>query len=577
MKRTFAHVVGLCGVVSLSLHGCHSSKAPESTLPAKAAAPVASSTLVASRTIELLVATRVYNTTEPCGCTSTPLGDIARIAAVLAAAPGRSLLLDAGGLRYEPKALPATRQAQARLKADFIEKTWLDLSAVAMVQPEDLRGSQGIAELAQSQRLVANLRGLPDGTTQAKVVRTILGFRLGIVGLADPDAQWPPGISISSPADALSQQLAQLATEGVASVIVLTGMPREKVRRLARKFPAVKLWVAGADDNVPDGAELPEQIDGALVVTPGHKGERLYRVQLHPSAQGSLVWHLQLTDKQRQRQQKLVLERVQQAEKLLADLKTDAAADPTFVKTRQDELANLRKELAQLAQSATDQDGFVTAELLPIARTLPRDPAVRKKLDALDQQIGVANVQALSGPPPDAMPGSPRFLGNAGCLGACHYHEAAHKLWQTTQHSRAYRTLVDVGKQLSYDCVNCHSTGFENPAGSNLFTLDKWQNATTPPAGHGPDLRHVGCEVCHGPGSLHVASPGKVKVPNPRPSASTCLDCHTPEHSDTFEWKAYARGILGEGHGAATRDSLGPGPTGRELRQAARKQFEAHH
>ena len=113
---------------------------------------------------------------------------------------------------------------------------------------------------------------------------------------------------------------------------------------------------------------------------------------------------------------------MQQAEKLLADLKTDAAADPTFVKTRQDELANLRKELAQLAQSATDQDGFVTAELLSIARTLPRDPVVRKKLDALDQQIGVANVQALSGPPPDTMPGSPRWLGNAGCLGAWHYH-----------------------------------------------------------------------------------------------------------------------------------------------------------
>ncbi len=570
MKRTLATVVGLCGVLSLAQSGCHSSKAPEPPLPAKAAASVA------SRAIELLVATRVWNTTEPCGCTSTPLGDIARIAAVLEAAPGRSLLLDAGGLRYEPKVLPQTRQSQARLKADFIETTWRELSAVTMVQPEDLRGSQGIAELAKSQRLVANLSGLPDGTAQAKVVRTLQGVRIGIVGVADPDAQWPAGISVSSPAEALSQQLAQLKTEDVSTTIVLTGMPREKVRRLARKFPDVKLWVAGADDNVPDGAEVPEQLEGALLITPGHKGERLYRVQLHPSAQGSLIWRLQLTDKQRERQHKVLLERTQQAEKLLADLRNDASADPAFVKTRQDELASLRKELAQLSQPALEKDGFVTAELLPIARSLPRDPSVRKKLDALDQQIGVANVQALSGPPPDALPSSPRFLGNTACLGVCHYHEAAHKLWQATQHSRAYRTLVDVGKQLSYDCVNCHSTGFENPAGSNLLTLDKWQTATTAPTAVGPDLRHVGCEVCHGPGSLHAANPGKVKVPNPRPNASTCLDCHTPEHSDTFEWKAYARGILGEGHGAATREALGPGPTGKELRQAARKQFESH-
>ncbi|HNK45978.1 MAG TPA: multiheme c-type cytochrome [Pseudomonadota bacterium] len=570
MKHTLAIRLGLFGALSLLIGGCHGGKTKAPPLPATAAAPTQ------SHAIELLVATRMWNTTEPCGCTSTPLGDVARVAGLLQAAPGRSLLLDAGGLRYEPKSLPATRLAQARLKADFIEQTWRDLSAVTMVQPEDLRGRDGVAELSQGQRLVANLSGLPDGTTTAQVVRTVLGQKLGIVGLADPDAPWPAGITVSNPAAALTQQLDSLGKEGVKAVVVLAGMPRDKVRRLARKFPSVKLWVAGADDNVPDGAELPEQLDGAILVAPGHKGERLYRILLHPTAQGTLMWRLQLTDKQRQRQQNILQQRIQHAETLLVELQKDAAADPSFVKTRQDELTSLRNEQAQLARPSDDKDGFVTAELLPIAKTLPRDPNVRKKLDELDQQIGQANLQALSGPPPEALPGSPRYVGNTACLGACHFHEAAHKLWQTTQHSRAYRTLVDVGKQRSYDCVNCHSTGFENPAGCNIMTLDKWQQANTPPVGVGPDLRHVGCEVCHGPGSLHIANPGKTKIPQPRPSASTCLDCHTPEHSDTFEWKAYARGILGEGHGAATRESLGPGPTGRELRQAARKQFESH-
>lgn len=571
MTRTLATRLGLCGALTLSLFGCHSSKAPVPPVPTQAQAPAV------SHAIELLVATRMWNTTEPCGCTSTPLGDVARIAGLIESAPGRSLLLDAGGLRYEPKALPETRQAQARLKADFIEQTWRDLSALTMIQPEDLRGRQGLAELGQSRRLVANLSGLPSGTTIVKEVRTLHGSKLGFVGLADPDAQWPSGITVSSPATALTEQLAALQKEGVLAVVVLTGMPRDKVRRLARKFPDVKLWVAGADDNVPDGAELPEQLDGAILLAPGHKGERLYRVLLHPAPQGTLSWRIELTPKQRERQRNILTDRTKHAEQLLADLQKDPSADPAFVKTRQDELDSLRKELAQLSlTSAAEKDGFVTAELVPIARSLPRSQAVRKKLDELDQHIGQANLQALAGPPPDALPGSPRYVGNTTCLGACHFHEAAHKLWQTTQHSRAFRTLVDVGKQRSYDCVNCHSTGFENPGGCNILTLDKWQQATTPPVGVGADLRHVGCEVCHGPGSLHVANPGRVKIPQPRPSASTCLDCHTPEHSDTFEWKAYARGILGEGHGAATRESLGPGPTGRELRQAARKQFESH-
>jgi hypothetical protein len=47
-----------------------------------------------------------------------------------------------------------------------------------------------------------------------------------------------------------------------------------------------------------------------------------------------------------------------------------------------------------------------------------------------------------------------------------------------------------------------------------------------------------------------------------------CLECHTPEHSDTFDYGAYLRDILGEGHGAPERAKLGAGPTGHELRAA---------
>ncbi len=129
------------GTIGLVATGCFSSRAPAPALP------TANSPKADSSTIELLIATRLWNTTEPCGCTSTPLGDVARIAALLKSSPDRSLLLDAGGLRYEPKVLSASKLPQARLKADFIEKTWQELSAVVMVQSEDLRGEQGLAEL----------------------------------------------------------------------------------------------------------------------------------------------------------------------------------------------------------------------------------------------------------------------------------------------------------------------------------------------------------------------------------------------------------------------------------------------
>ncbi len=570
MQRSAGRLLGLIGSVALVATGCLTSTPPTP------AVPIASSPKAAEPTIELLIATRLWNTTEPCGCTSTPLGDVARIAARIKSAPDRSLLLDAGGLRYEPKVLSASKLPQARLKADFIERTWQDLSAVVMVQAADLRGEQGLAELTGTRRLVANLRGLPDGVASPRAVRTLLGAKLGIVGLADPSEPWPSGVVASDPEPALVEQLAALRSEGVESVIVLTGMPREKTRRLVRKFPDVKLWVAGANDKVQEGVELPESVAGALLVTPGYKGERLFHISIHPSASGSLLWRFVATAKQRQRQTDLLRERAAVAEKLLSGLQKDAAADPEFVKTQHSELQSLRAQISQLSQEPNHGDGYVTAELLPITRGLPRDPVVRKKIDELDHRIGQANLMALGGPPPDTVPGSPRYVGNTSCLGVCHFHEAAHKLWQTTQHGRAHRTLVEVGKELSYDCVGCHATAFDTPAGSNLFTINKWQQATTPPIGMGPDLRNVGCEVCHGPGSLHVAAPGKVKIPTPHPDENTCLGCHTKEHSDTFEWKAYARGILGEGHGAATRQTLGEGPTGRELRQAARTHAAEH-
>ncbi|MBL8633917.1 MAG: hypothetical protein JNM40_11900 [Myxococcales bacterium] len=568
MGSSVGKLCALLSTLGLFHTGCVTSKAPPN--------PAAQSIQSVEPTIDLLVSTRLFNTTEPCGCTSTPLGDVSRIAALLKQKPERSLLLDAGGLRYEPKSIPPSQRPQARLKADFIEKTWHELSAIASLQPEDLRGEQGITELQGFRRLVANVSGLPDGLAVAKEVRTIQGIAFGIIGLADPNGAWPAGITVNDPAEALSTQLQALQNAGVVDVIVLAGLPRDKVRRLSRKFPAVKLWVSGADDSVHEGVELPEQSDGALIVTPGYKGERIYRISLHPKQSGGLHWQLVSTPKQRQRQVAVLGERAREAEKLLTTLTSDPSADPTFVKTRQEELASLRSQIAELSKEPVRGDGYVTAELVSISRSLPRDPQVRHKLDELDRQIGTANLSVLSGPPPDALPGSPRYVGNASCLGACHYHEAAHKLWQTTQHSRAYRTLVEVGKELSYDCVGCHTTAFDAPAGSNLFTIHKWEQATNPPTGIGPDLRHVGCEVCHGPGSLHVAAPGKVKIPTPRPDASTCQQCHTPEHSDTFEWKAYARGILGEGHGAATKEALGSGPTGKELRQAARQKAAAH-
>jgi hypothetical protein len=171
----------------------------------------------------------------------------------------------------------------------------------------------------------------------------------------------------------------------------------------------------------------------------------------------------------------------------------------------------------------------------------------------LDGQIAAINLKSAK-PPPPPEPGRAYFVGDDKCAGC---HKTATAFWKKTVHAHAWKTLVDGGKQNDYKCVSCHVTGYGEVGGSSL--------------GHTKKLQDVQCEVCHGPGSTHVAQEGTEDPPavHRETPASTCTVCHTEQHSDTFQYEAYLRDILGAGHGATARKKLGDGPTGHELRTAA--------
>jgi hypothetical protein len=49
---------------------------------------------------------------------------------------------------------------------------------------------------------------------------------------------------------------------------------------------------------------------------------------------------------------------------------------------------------------------------------------------------------------------------------------------------------------------------------------------------------------------LHVAQPGKPSVQLTRaPNEATCKHCHTPEHSDLFDYATYVTRLRVPGHG----------------------------
>ena len=82
----------------------------------------------------------------------------------------------------------------------------------------------------------------------------------------------------------------------------------------------------------------------------------------------------------------------------------------------------------------------------------------------------------------------------------------------------------------------CHVTGYGKPGGSTVTHVDKLQN--------------VGCEECHGPGSLHAKDPKKKDLIEAKPKTDTCVSkCHHPPHVEGFDAKEKVKNVLGKGHG----------------------------
>jgi hypothetical protein len=138
-----------------------------------------------------------------------------------------------------------------------------------------------------------------------------------------------------------------------------------------------------------------------------------------------------------------------------------------------------------------------------------------------------------------------RYVGSEKCK-KC--HELAYTIWDESAHRHAHDTLVHKAKrpsnrQFDGECIVCHVTGFGYKTG---FTKEK----------DTPHLKDVGCESCHGPGSLHVKdqnnkqfqaalNPWRRKPGGEDPKVlanridQMCVTCHDLDNSVHFKFEEY--------------------------------------
>ena len=447
--------------------------------------------------IALLLTGEQHGYLEPCGCSETQSGGMARradLVRILTKEKGWGLAgLDVGGILKRSR-----RQDQIKFDKLFEAFETLGYAAVGVGleelklpaeflltrmpgNPEDLAKS---AALVSANVVLFDQPDLGWPLHYRLVERS--GVKIGVTsvfGLSKRDEVAPAGvvtnITIREPDEVLPAIIETLeASKPDFMVLLCYGTEKESLE-LARKYPQFQIVLATGGPDEPDGK--PIEVGKTWVLNVGHKGKRVGVLGYYP-----------------------------------------ANKENPF-----------RFELIQLDKARFGND--------PAMRTLMRH--YQQQLE--DEGIAVSDELLLR------HPSGHSYVGAAKC-GECHAETFKH--WKGTGHAVAFTTLKEgpwhenradekidwIKRQFDPECLSCHVTGWHP------------QEMLRYESGYVSEERSahlVGqqCENCHGPGSLHVAREeskanmdelleGRKLVRRSVDEAkkSMCVQCHDPDNSPRF-------------------------------------------
>lgn len=123
-----------------------------------------------------------------------------------------------------------------------------------------------------------------------------------------------------------------------------------------------------------------------------------------------------------------------------------------------------------------------------------------------------------------------KFVGSESCK-ECHESEY-NSFKQFNKKAHSFKSVAALKKGLTEEelnkCYECHTTGYGKEGG---FSSEQKT----------PGLKDAGCEVCHGPGSVH-AETGDPKDIKGKLTAKDCESCHNSERINAFKYKPLVYG-----------------------------------
>jgi len=117
------------------------------------------------------------------------------------------------------------------------------------------------------------------------------------------------------------------------------------------------------------------------------------------------------------------------------------------------------------------------------------------------------------------------YVGSKACA-SCHEEEYENFI-KYSKKAHSFHSVQLMRKELTSselkECFHCHTTGYGKPGG---FISEKQT----------PDLKNLGCETCHGPGSAHVDSEDASDILG-KVDKDSCKACHNTDRVRAFRYK----------------------------------------
>lgn len=498
--------------------------------------------------------------TEPCGCTlDIMLGGIDRIVRYFDDARPlyeNSVVVDGGNLFFE-NANPGEHEIpQEKARVDVIVEAVKRIAPLFTV-PGNLDFALGTnfyldaVERARLDVLAANL-SVGERSFPGHMAHMLGDQRVHFIGVVDPTLfENIDGVATTDPRIAIESQLKEIELKSPDTVVLVAQGDLAFVKAMLQDFDALDFGLVG---NEPRETDQVDDVEGrAFTLEPYDQGRYIGILKLYPAPNDKPFVNAREGSKAEVEKVQRQIEHVDsQIDRLPPATPGNESGMLARLRERLDSLKSRQAELRNASIVMPEDASAFIWRSVPMEPGFPTDDAMERVRKDYNRSLKALNSEIDR----DVIPpeeGEPFYVGNQECA-MC--HAPAMDFWKETAHAKAVKTLEDRDKLFDQTCIGCHVVGYDKPGGSVMgkleYSVEHQPNPDSAPVTIDKDLKNVGCESCHGPGSMHrfapVDSQGKPQHIRSGTGENTCLECHVPEHSPRFNYEVYVREITGEGH-----------------------------